>query len=161
MSKAKKILVLGQVNVGKSTLIKNICSIPLAENELSTIGLSVSSLKLTDTPSIEKLIFWTVGGQSSVSLVQQDILIGTSALIYVFDLTRPSTFQNLDSELALLKERLPGIPTILVGSKKDLIAKDELEDLSTSLKWSNAQLLSGKSELAKHSVLSKLLKVLP
>ncbi len=92
-----------------------------------TIGSNFSTKKvdLEEYPNyFIKLQMWDLAGQKHFSFVRPPFYRGSGATVYVFDLTRRSSFQNIlnwKSEV----EKVIGDkkPSILVGNKLDLAEK--------------------------------------
>ncbi len=123
---AKKVLLVGNFGVGKTSLIRRFVLNEFSEDYISTIGVRVSS-KILKVDSTEiKLLIWDVAGTSDDEKVPKAYFMGSSAAMYVFDLSRQETYTNLEERLALVKQ-LSGLKEItLVGNKKDLLTEDEL-----------------------------------
>jgi small GTP-binding protein len=68
-----------------------------------------------------KLQIWDLAGQKHFSFVRPPFYRGATAIVYVFDLTRRSSFANL-MEWKSEVEKVIGQkkPTVLVGNKIDL-----------------------------------------
>lgn len=130
---AKKVLLVGNFGVGKTSLIRRFVLNEFSEDYISTIGVRVSS-KILKVDSTEiKLLIWDVAGTSDDEKVPKAYFMGSSAAMYVFDLSRQETYTNLEERLALVKE-LSGLKEItLVGNKKDLLTGDELEAVLGSI----------------------------
>ena len=62
-------------------------------------------------------------------MIRQAYLLGTHGVVFVFDVSRPSTFQNLNRDLEIVAQKTPDTPLIVVGNKKDLVINDELQIL--------------------------------
>ena len=67
------------------------------------------------------LSLWDIGGQERFDFFKTDFFKGTAAIGLVFDLSRPSTFENIDFYFNDIRERSGNIPIILVGNKSDLV----------------------------------------
>jgi len=48
-------------------------------------------------------------------------------LIFVFDISRPSTFQHLNRDLEIVAKKVPGRPLLVIGNKKDLMLEEEIK----------------------------------
>ncbi len=89
-----------------------------------TIGsnFSTKEIELEDYPNFAiKLQIWDLAGQKHFSFVRPPFYRGSSATVYVFDLTRRSSFVNIQ-EWKLEVEKVIGQekPSILVGNKIDI-----------------------------------------
>lgn len=89
-----------------------------------TIGsnFSTKQVELEEYPSyLVKLQLWDLAGQKHFSFVRPPFYRGATAIVYVFDLTRRSSFQNiLDWKAEVEKVIGDGKPSVLVGNKIDL-----------------------------------------
>ncbi len=130
---SKKVVILGQYGVGKSSLIRQFVHRKFSEKYLTTIGVHVQK-KVLDINGVQlSMILWDLEGDTSVSKVRPSYLVGSSGLIYVFDLHRPYTFAEIENEINLLRQQFPNEPLKIVGNKKDLVDEQELETLLKSL----------------------------
>lgn len=132
MGSVKKIVVLGAVGAGKSTVLQKITADEVSTKASPTVGLRIYSLAVR-SGDLEKMVFWELTNAGSLTLQPVDYLKGAHAGLYVFDLSRPSTYEVLDQELKILRSMLPECPLIVLGNKADLISKEEIEQISTSL----------------------------
>ncbi len=127
--KAKKVLLVGNFGVGKTSLIRRFVLNEFSEDYISTIGVRVSTkiVKL-DTEEI-KLLIWDVAGTSDDEKIPKAYFLGSSAAMYVFDVSREETYLNLEKQLEVVKE-LSGLKDItVVGNKKDLLKEDQIKEL--------------------------------
>jgi Ras-related protein Rab-5C len=89
-----------------------------------TIGsnFSTKSVELEQYPNYSvKLQIWDLAGQKHFSFVRPPFYRGATAIIYVFDLSRRSSFANLlEWKNEVEKVIGQGKPTVLVGNKIDL-----------------------------------------
>jgi len=127
MITSKKIILIGHFGVGKTSLIRQFVENTFTEEYKVTIGVHISkkTIELKGKESIS-LIIWDLEGQDDISKTRSSYLLGTHGFIYVFDLSRPATFENLISELDFLNEQYPDIPIKVVGNKMDLVNKAHL-----------------------------------
>lgn len=128
MTVSKKIVLIGHFGVGKTSLIRRFVKNTFSEDYKVTIGVHISK-KTVITPDNKSISFiiWDLEGQDDIKKTRPSYLLGTSGFIYVFDLSRPTTFENLNSELNFLKENYPNIPVKVVGNKMDLVNRAHLQ----------------------------------
>jgi 50S ribosomal subunit-associated GTPase HflX len=69
--------------------------------------------------------------------VPTSYFLGAAGVIYVFDLSRPMTFQNIATDLEYLRNLLPYSVIKVVGNKSDLLTPEQLEEVGQklSIKW--------------------------
>lgn len=130
---AKKVLLVGNFGVGKTSLIRRFVSNEFSEDYISTIGVRVSA-KIVKLEGEEiKLLIWDVAGTKDDEKVPKAYFLGSSAAMYVFDLSREETYENLSDRLENVKQ-LSGLKEItLVGNKKDLVSESQIKDILESL----------------------------
>ncbi|MEO0895159.1 MAG: Rab family GTPase [Bacteroidota bacterium] len=128
----KKIALLGSHAVGKTSLISRFVEGIFPEKYLSTIGLKVDTKTLQVDDYQLDLVIWDIAGQDNPARIPHYYLNGCSGYIYVVDLSRPSTYEDIVSRLTLLKGMLPQAPFVVVGNKMDLLSSQELEEIQTN-----------------------------
>lgn len=126
---AKKVLLVGNFGVGKTSLIRRFVLSEFSEDYISTIGVRVSS-KIVKVGNEEiKLLIWDVAGTNDDEKIPKAYFLGASAAMYVFDLSREETYINLKNQVEVVKE-LSGLDAItIVGNKKDLLTSSEVDHL--------------------------------
>ncbi len=132
----KKMVLLGDGAVGKTSLISRFVLNKFGEKYIATIGTRVSkkTIKLGDVELT--LMIWDVLGQKGYQRVQWASFRGAHGAFLVADLTRRSTLESLRKYwLPELEKIAPGIPVIYVGNKSDLpdweISEEELQTLAS------------------------------
>ncbi len=130
MQKSKKIVILGHFGVGKTSLIRRFVEDSFSNKYKVTIGVHITK-KVVEVNADESvsLIIWDLEGTDEVQMIRQAYLLGTHGVVFVFDVSRPSTFQNLNRDLEIVAQKTPDTPLIVVGNKKDLVINDELQIL--------------------------------
>lgn len=162
MSTSKKIVLIGHFGVGKTSLIRRFVENTFSEDYKVTIGVHISkkTIDISDGETFVSLIIWDLEGQDDIKKTRASYLLGTHGFIYVFDLSRPVTFENLDSEIKFLKENYPKIPIKVVGNKIDLVNKTYLTQYSSVFKPFVDFFISAKTGSRVESLFSKLAKEL-
>ncbi|NVM35117.1 MAG: GTP-binding protein [Candidatus Lokiarchaeota archaeon] len=126
-----KICVVGDGGVGKTSMVLRYCENNFKENYIMTIGsnFSTKQVNLEEYPNyLVKLQLWDLAGQKHFSFVRPPFYRGSGATVYVFDLTRRSSFQNLLNWKDEVEKVIgDGKPSILVGNKTDLAAQGNRE----------------------------------
>ena len=157
----KKVCILGPTGVGKTSLIKQFVEGIFSEKYKTTIGVKIDKKEVQIGDKKVNLLIWDIAGEDTQSKVPPTYKLGAHAIIYVFDLTRPATYEKLPQELKQLSADLPSVPLWLVGNKSDLLTKQEINmvlgkipekvNFITSAKTSE-QVLEVFFEVAKHFV---------
>lgn len=130
---AKKVLLVGNFGVGKTSLIRRFVHNEFSEDYISTIGVRVSSKIVKLEKEEIKLLIWDVVGTKDDEKVPKAYFLGASAAMYVFDLSREETYLNLENQLKTVQD-LSGLKKILVvGNKKDLLTSLQLKEVLQSI----------------------------
>ena len=128
-----KICVVGNGGVGKTSMVLRYCENTFKENYIMTIGsnFSTKTVSLPDYPQLQvKLQIWDLAGQKHFSFVRPPFYRGATGIIYVFDLTRRSSFADLNEWKNEVQKVVGQKPALLVGNKID-IARDGKREVSS------------------------------
>ncbi len=130
MQKSKKVVVLGHFGVGKTSLIRRFVTNSFSDNYKVTIGVHITKkvVEISNENTIS-LILWDLEGTDKLDTIRNAYLLGTHGLVFVFDVTRPSTFEHLNNDLDIVRSKVPNTPLIIVGNKSDLVDLAELDVL--------------------------------
>lgn len=146
MQKSKKVVILGHFGVGKTSLIRRFVDNQFSDKYKVTIGVHISKKVVTFSAEESiSMILWDLEGTDSLDQVRDAYLLGTHGVIFVFDVTRPSTFQQLNTDLKIVSKKLPERPLLVVGNKKDLVSEKDLNELLLSHNISHDFLTSAKT----------------
>lgn len=123
---SKKVVITGHFGVGKTSLFNRFISNTFSEKYLTTIGVRVDKKQLQIDGQDVSLILWDLAGEVSQDKVPRSYFMGASAVVYVFDLSRPATYARLEDDLLYIQSVLPDVLIRKVGNKKDLVNDDTL-----------------------------------
>lgn len=134
---AKKICIIGDFSVGKTSLIRRFVDRQFSDQYLSTVGAKISC-KVVELPvnhstnkKIIKLLIWDVEGKTKFKSIAPAYLQGAKGGIIVADLSRQETIDHIQEHIELISSINPkGVSLILALNKSDIIDKQELERLS-------------------------------
>lgn len=134
----KKICLLGDFAVGKTSLVRRYIEGSFDDKYLSTIGIKISRKLLTRVGYQLNLLIWDLAGGEKFSGHDKNYLRGAAGALLVCDLTRSETFPILSKYAQQLIEISPEAEMIIAANKADLIEGDlasltDLEALSKSL----------------------------
>ncbi|MFX1364758.1 MAG: Rab family GTPase [Promethearchaeota archaeon] len=115
-----KILLLGDASVGKTSFTKRYCYNIFNPSERLTIGVDfhVKTIELNNNRI--KLQLWDVGGEERFRFLLPTYCLGANAAFLLYDITRPSTLDNISEWITIVRQKGGPIPIMLVGSKLDL-----------------------------------------
>ncbi len=121
----KKIVLLGDGAVGKTSLIARFVLNKFDEKYIQTIGVRVSKKTVMVDTGKEKvdvdLMIWDILGQRGFERVKTLSLEGTQGALLVCDLTRMKTLESIeDYWYPMLLDRAGEIPVVLLANKRDL-----------------------------------------
>jgi small GTP-binding protein len=123
----KKICLLGDFGVGKTSLVGRFVNNEFSEKYLTTVGVKMDTklIAVHDKLSV-KLIIWDIAGENSLKKISQTYLRGAAGFLLVIDGTRINT---LDSALDMkrdIQKLLGDIPFVILLNKCDLTTQWEL-----------------------------------
>jgi len=121
---SKKVCLLGDFAVGKTSLVRRFVYDLFEDKYLSTIGVKVSR-KVVAVPSDGAAIdltimLWDLADSKEFDSIRASYLRGTAGAVAVCDLTRPSTVDGLHKYSRDLRAVNPGAHLILAANKTDL-----------------------------------------
>ena len=127
---SKKVCLLGDFAVGKTSLLRRFVYNLFSDKYISTIGVKVSrktvTIPRTDDVIELTMMLWDLGGSEEFNQVRTSYLRGAAGAILVCDLTRPET---LDSVWVYADEMFSvsaDAQLILAANKRDLADQQQL-----------------------------------
>ncbi|MDZ7877015.1 MAG: Rab family GTPase [Saprospiraceae bacterium] len=130
---SKKVILTGSFGVGKTSLFNQFIHQQFSDKYLTTIGVKVNKKDLDIDGQSVSLLLWDIAGEVAQDKVPTSYFLGASGIIYVVDLYRPITFFNMKADVEYLRKTLPDATILVVGNKKDLVTKAEVEEMVRSL----------------------------
>lgn len=131
IQRTKKICLLGEFSVGKTSLIRRFVENRFDERYLSTVGVLVSRKNLVvdrPAPVALTLMIWDTAGSEAFSTVVRSYYQGAAGALVVCDLTRAETLAALGDYTTNLRVVNPGARVVLVANKVDLVSQREISD---------------------------------
>jgi len=121
----KKILILGDVGVGKTSIIHRYVNNSFSMNYKSTIGVDFGTKKIQIGDNIElQLQFWDVAGSERFDSITKTYYRNADASFIVFDVTRETTLDSVSKWRNILNKHIDpdnSIPVILLANKIELL----------------------------------------
>ena len=124
MKLSKKVTIIGPFGVGKTSLFRRYIDDAFSDDYKSTLGVQIQKKVISLPNGVElSLILWDTEGHMEISEGRSAYLMGSHAFVYVFDLTRIDTYENINTQLEFLKKNFPNTPVKIVGNKLDTVFK--------------------------------------
>lgn len=123
---SKKICMLGDFAVGKTSLVRRFVYDLFDDSYISTIGVKVSRKPLAvvsgDRVADLTMILWDLAGSEEFSQMRGAYLRGAAGALLVYDLTRGETLASLHTYVSQLHETNANAALVVVANKSDLAA---------------------------------------
>ena len=122
------LMLLGDGQVGKTSLTKRLTGNVFEDSQLTTIGKE-SYVYLTQLHGYDvKMKIWDTAGQERFKSMSVNVIKNVEGLILTYSIASRESFQNLESWLKQLNDAddLSKKPIIIVGNKSDLEATREV-----------------------------------
>jgi len=153
---SKKICLVGDFGVGKTSLIRRFVDRQFSDKYLSTVGVKISR-KTVELEQVKQpgklsvnLLIWDLEGSTKFKAIAPTYLQGASAAILVGDVSRQETIEHLADHLNLFLSVNPKGFIIIALNKSDLADEEKLAKLlQMSNNYQQAQVLSIQPTSAK------------
>jgi len=130
---SRKVILTGSFGVGKTSLFRRFINNTFSEKYITTIGVKVDKKTVEIEGEEVSILLWDIAGEIKQDKVPKSYFLGASAIIYVFDLTRPSTYKNINTDMDILNKILPDSILKIVANKADLVNASEIEAIANGL----------------------------
>ncbi|KAG0468759.1 hypothetical protein HPP92_018087 [Vanilla planifolia] len=120
--KNAKLVLLGDVGTGKSSIVLRFVKGQFVEFQESTIGAAFFTRTLSMNDQTVKFEIWDTAGQERYHSLAPMYYRGAAAAIIVYDITNPATFTRAKKWVQELQAQgTAGIVMALAGNKADLL----------------------------------------
>lgn len=123
MPKTSKLILCGEIRVGKTSIRRNYVGSSFVTNHIATLGadLSVKKIELVDGNTLE-LQIWDLARHEGFESLRSRYFHGTHIAFMFFDLTLRSSFEAIEEWLDQLWQTIPSrdLPIVILGNKCDL-----------------------------------------
>ena len=126
----KKVLLLGDFNVGKTSLIRRYIDNAFDDKYLTTIGVKISKKLLSVGQKDCELIIWDVEGSTPHKKIPESYMLGASGAIFVADCNRIETVDNLKEHIERFLAVNPEAEYVIAYNKADLLKKEQKEQFA-------------------------------
>ncbi len=139
-----KVVLIGSIGVGKTSLVRRFVHSKFDEEYLSTIGVKVDKFTVQSDDSEVEMLIWDLAGEIFLNNMFDKYLSGASGIIGVYDVTRPRTQHQLIEVMDKLKLSKDYSNQIILGNKIDLI-ENEVDQLELQKTFSYDYLTSART----------------
>ncbi len=132
---SKKVCMVGDFGVGKTSLIRQFVDRQFSDQYLSTVGVKISRkpVELSEVKQQEKLnlqlLIWDLEGHTKFKGIAPSYLQGSSGAIVVADVTRNETIERLSEHVQLFLSVNKKGSIVVALNKSDLVDEEKLEKL--------------------------------
>ncbi|HEY9710093.1 MAG TPA: Rab family GTPase [Oculatellaceae cyanobacterium] len=132
---SKKICMVGDFGVGKTSLIRRFVDGQFSDQYLSTVGVKISrkAMELSAVNPQDKvnvqLLIWDLEGHTKFKGIAPSYLQGSSGAIVVADVSRNETIERISEHIKLFFSVNQKGSIIVALNKSDLVDEEKLEKL--------------------------------
>ena len=127
-----KIAVVGDVAVGKTSLIKKYTKGTFEKDYVKTMGAQLSKYNKEINGDMIRLIFWDIAGQDDFNFLHHLFYKEAKAAIIVYSLEENElgkySFTHIKNWYEVVVKNCENIPVILFANKADLVNKNDLNE---------------------------------
>lgn len=122
----RKVVIIGDSSVGKTSIAKRYIYNSIESNHEPTVGIDFFQKIFEKNETQYKLQIYDTAGQEKFGSLIPSYLRDSSVAVFVFDITKEETFENLEKWISLVLNKAKPV-FIFVGNKSDLEEKREVE----------------------------------
>ena len=123
-----KLVLIGDSGVGKTNILSRYISNEFSLASQPTVGVEFGSKIIKKLDKSIKLQIWDTAGQERYKSITNAYYKGSKGAFVVYDISRKTTFENVDKWIDELKENATeDVHIMLVGNKTDLEDKREVQ----------------------------------
>ncbi len=124
-----KAILIGETGTGKTSLINTSIGLEFKEKLESTQSSSIIQKTITINDKSYTINLWDTIGQEQYRALNKIFMKGAKIVIFVYDITRLETFQQLDFWFKSTKEVLGNKPIMgIIGNKSDLYYQEAVNE---------------------------------
>lgn len=123
----KKICLIGDFGVGKTSVVARFVDHTFSDKYLSTFGVTIKTKTIEQGPAV-KLVIWDIAGNDIVTATSSKYLRGADGFLLVVDGTRPVTALTAMRLREEVRRACGDIPAVCLMNKFDLGDEWRLSD---------------------------------
>lgn len=126
--KTKKICLIGDFSVGKTSLVKRFVHSIFSEKYITSIGVKIDTKLVTlKNDGQVKLVIWDVAGTDKFTAVDAKYLKGAQGYLLVADGTRLETVKSAVQLDKQARQLIGNVPRVFMLNKADLMSQWEVQ----------------------------------
>ena len=130
-----KLLLIGDTDVGKTSLLLKYTDHIFPEEHIATIGVEYKDKYILKNNYNIRLQIWDTAGQERFHSITKNIYRNTNGVIFVYDITNKNSFLNIKNWIRDLQNVGNEIKRVIFGNKLDLeknrvVEKNKLIDFA-------------------------------
>ena len=130
-----KVILIGASGTGKTNIIKALVDKPFEDSSESTLTSAFVSKRINVNYKDYKLEIWDTARQEMYKSLTKIFLVNSKIVIFVYDITQKSSFEELDFWINTAKENLDNSAIYAIfANKKDLYLNEEVTEKEGSKK---------------------------
>jgi len=137
MAVGKKICMLGDFGVGKTSLVRRYVHNEFSPDYQTTLGVNIYKYTdevPTDAGPVEfRHLLWDIEGGLQRQSLLDSYIGGSAGAIVVGDVSRPDRIETMRENAMRFQQARPGRPVVFALNKSDLIEQDDLAAEAESL----------------------------
>ncbi len=128
-----KIVVIGDPEVGKTSMVLNFTEKAFSRVYIPTIGVNISEKTIVAPNKRVEFVIWDIAGHAKFLKMRRHFYEGAETALLVFDLTRPDTFKSVSAWYAdVSRGHDKTFMPMMVGNKSDLLAERKVDKQTAS-----------------------------
>ena len=130
ISKTFKVILVGDTNVGKTSIIRRYTKGQFCNINLTTVANSFSNKIININDQNINLQIWDTAGQERYRAISEIFFRNTDAIIFVYDITSKKSFDEISNFwYKSANENIKPKPILAIaGNKCDLFDREEVDD---------------------------------
>ena len=122
------VMILGDSNVGKSSIITKYCKNEFLPKYIATIGLDFQMKYLNIDKKKVRLQIWDTAGQERYKVVSKNLFNTSDGFIVIYDITDRESFNSVNNWIEQIISYVgKDVKCVIFGNKNDLDNKRKVE----------------------------------
>lgn len=116
-----KIMLIGDSNVGKTSLLKKYCDNEFSQTYIPTIGIDFQIKNLNINKKKVNVQIWDTTGEERYKILAKNCFNSSNGFIIVYDITNRKSYNNVNNWIEQINEFAPNhSKSVIFGNKNDL-----------------------------------------